>query len=193
MLNPYDKYFANCNSGDANLNRLCGIVQSTVNSQLQQANISINNGDLVYSLNQGMNTVLINDCTRTTTLKNISTNATLSQAANVTLKGNAISKPVIFGLTLPIKAYFRSDFQDTLGARVLRPTLFGGVKSECVRVGTDSYYGDVTTSATATITALLSLEPRYAVSSSNHYVIQLKPFTEVSATVNNFQVSGLVW
>jgi len=191
ILNPYDTYFANCTSSDTNLQKVCSIVQGMVNNQLQQANLSISNGDLVYSFNQGMNNVLINSCARTTTLKNVTTNANLSQSANLSFKGNAISKPAIFGLTLPIKVYFRGDFQDSLGASVLVPSYnpFSGPKYKCVAVGTDSYYGDVTTSATATITAMLSLEPRYAVSSSNHLVVQLKPITDVSATVNNLQLN----
>jgi len=191
MLNPYDTYFANCNYSDANLQKVCSVVQTKVNDQLRNANLAINNGDLVYSFNQGMNNVLINSCTRTTTLKGTTTNATLSQSANITLKGNAISKPAIFGVTLPIKVYFRDDFQDTFGASISYPSInpFDGMKSKCVGIGSDSYYGDVTASTTATITAMLSLEPRYAISASNHFVVQLKPVTDVSATVNNLQLN----
>jgi hypothetical protein len=186
ILSPYQNYFADCDKGDANLSQLCSIVQSVVNARLQQAHLSIQNGDLVYSDSKPQNQKLTDSCEQSITLRNLSTTATLSSTASVTLSGNAISKPVLFGITLPVSAYARADMLDQVGASV---PYIGGfpprIKHHCVGIANDNFYADATTSATGKFVLFLSLEPVFAISSVNHFVIQLHPIANVSVAVDN--------
>lgn len=196
ILNPYQNYFADCDKGDATLSQLCSVVQTVVNAKLQQAHLSIQNGDLVYSESKPQNQTLTSSCEQTITLQNLTTTATLSSTASVTLSGNAISRPVLFGVTLPVSAYARADMLDKVGTSV---PYIGGfpprIKHHCVGVANDHFYADATVSATGKLVLFLSLEPVYAISPANHLVIQLHPIANVSVAVEgpnfNWDFHGL--
>jgi hypothetical protein len=185
VLNPLQNYFADCDKGDPKLSQLCTLVQTSVNAKLQQAQLSIQNGDLVYSDSKPQGQVLTDSCEQTIILQNLSSSATLSSTASVTLSGNAISHPALFGLTLPVSVYARADMLDEVGASV---PYIGGfpprIKRHCVGIANDHFYADASASATAKLVLFLSLEPVYTLSPANHFVIQLHPIVNVSVAVD---------
>ena len=185
ILNPLQNYFADCDKGDQNLSQVCTLLQSTVNAKLQQAHLSIQNGDVVYSDSKPQGQVLTDSCEQTIILQNLSSSATLYSTASVNLSGNAISRPALFGITLPVSVYGRADMLDEVGASV--PYLGGfppRVKHHCIGIANDHFYADATASATAKLVLFLSLEPVYTISPAKHFVIQLHPIVNVSVAVD---------
>jgi hypothetical protein len=193
IINPYDRYFADCDQNNPLLQSLCTAVQAEVNARLAQAGLTIDNGDLAYSLDEGMNIVLNDSCSRTTRQTGMQYRAVLRQTTQIGLRGNAISKPMIFGVTAPIELYVRANFRDDFGATIYYPPKYPWERprSTCQRYASDNYYGDTTAALTAKFSVLLSLEPRFAISQSNHLVIQLQPVVDVSLAADNVNVSNL--
>ena len=185
ILNPTQE-FLNCNTTtNPTAQYFCLEIQERINRELEQANLSIKDGGLLYEVNDTRDRTLSSSCSRRTELKNTNLKAHLLSEASIDLSGNALSKPALFTVDMPVKASARIDLNDRLGKKIRYVSGFPPrVKSKCIRVGSDSYYAIGSASLRASLVILFSLEPQFAVTPQGDFIIKIEPIIDVNAAID---------
>jgi len=175
FINPLED-FLECDSNNSAVQIICNDVQEIVNRELAQANLELQDGGLLFTKTDNTRVNVKGGCSSRTDLNKLVAGVKLLSDASVDLSGNAISKPVIFAIELPVEANVEAFLKTRYGARVF----FGS----CSQYASDSFriVGDA--NGNAKLALFLSLEPKLTISNDGEIIVRIKPIVDVSAAVD---------
>lgn len=191
ITNPNDS-FLNCNDLKWYEKGACEAAAQSVSDALVSSGLNINNGDLVYRLNEVVPSGSIatgHSCSHTAKLKSSYANLTLNESGELIFDFESIDKPIVMGFDIPMNLYARINLTDYWGVRYTRVD-WDGISSGCKTVGQDSYYMDASSDIDAFTLVTLSLEPKLSMTSSGDYQFSIRPIVDVTSS---FEVKQVDW
>ena len=182
VIDPTDT-FLDCSIGSPAQQFVCNLVKDRINIALQNANITINFGDILYVYRDGEDVPIDtgNDCTYTANITDLYASAKFTDTASLDFRFDLLSGPFVFALDLPIELYTRADMEAWTGIDML---LY------CAKSPfPDKFYGDASLATRAKMAIFFSLEPKLAMAPNGDYVVSIQPIVDVASTLENTDVT----
>jgi len=187
IVNPLEDYL-DCEDTNSGLEEIaCSRFRDIINTELEQANLRLDNGGILFTQTDNTNRNLEGGCSSRTGLRSLTTRAKLLSSARLNLTGDSLSRPALFLVDLPVEASVDARLKTTYGTRIP----FVGCRS----YASDSFNGRGKARGRAKMSVFLSLEPRLTRryerrgafgSRRGRWVnyLTIKPIVDVSATVD---------
>jgi len=162
---------------------ICEAAAKEVNDRLNEANITLSDGDVLLHINpiiEPQNIPTGHSCSHRAWINGNYAKITLKSNGVFDFVSESISRPMIFTVNLPVRAYARVNLKEEWGTR-----LFGS----CDRYASDSYYATFDFVTDAYHRFFLSLEPKLTELEDGNFAITVKPLFKVHSRLLNLDVN----
>lgn len=149
----------------------CDYLRDEVNGLLGDAPISISAGNLIAHIQplQAQGKLYGNTCDHQTNLRGNWANITLRSSANLDLRGNSISSPLVLGADLPVDLYTKIKLKDIWGCGAF----------------SDKYNAQAWFGTQANTMMTFSLEPKHRINEQGDYEIMIAPVFDMQLLFEN--------
>lgn len=184
LTGKYNQYL-DCTDEDIRINAICQELKTTINSKLQDANLKISNGSIIYSANPSYPYKKVHGhCSTQLYLRGGYFTVKANENSEIKLTGNAVSEPLILLIDIDAKIITRANIKLEYGNTLA----FGS----CNDYASDSGYVNGYANTNVRVISAFSLEPELlGMDSNGDYLVKISPQLKLVPEIENFELQDI--